>query len=88
MRGQRHAPAAFYPRERPGTHLQEAVWVPGSVWTGAENLDPTGIRSPDRPAPSQSLYSLSYPAHSFQNKFEKLVHLVGFITRKLKTYIL
>jgi hypothetical protein len=34
------------------------------VWTGAENFAPTGIRSPDRPARSQSLYRLSYPAHS------------------------
>ena len=25
---------------------------------------PTGIRSPDRPARSQSLYRLSYPAHA------------------------
>ena len=25
MRGQRHAPAALYPRERPGTIVQEAV---------------------------------------------------------------
>jgi hypothetical protein len=31
---------------------------------GAENLSPTGIRSPDRPAHSQSLYRLSYPAHT------------------------
>jgi len=29
----------------------------------AENLAPTGIRSPDRPAHSQSLYRLSYPTH-------------------------
>ena len=29
----------------------------------AENLAPTRIRSPDRPALSQSLYQLSYPAH-------------------------
>jgi len=29
----------------------------------AENLDPTGIRSPDRPARSQSLCRLNYPAH-------------------------
>jgi hypothetical protein len=29
----------------------------------AENLVPTGIRSPDRPARSQSLYRLSYPAY-------------------------
>ena len=33
------------------------------VWTGAENIDPTGIRSPDRPARSKSLYRLSYPGH-------------------------
>jgi hypothetical protein len=26
--------------------------APGPVWTGAENLAPTGIRSPDRPARS------------------------------------
>ena len=58
MRGQRHAPAAFYPGKEP-----KAGWVPGQVWTGAENLaPPTGSRSLDRPARSQSLYRLSYPA--------------------------
>jgi hypothetical protein len=31
------------------------------VWTGAENLALTGIRSPGRPACSESLYRLSYP---------------------------
>ena len=43
--------------------VQEAGWAPGPVWTGAENLAPTRIRSPDRPARSQSLYWLSYTAH-------------------------
>jgi hypothetical protein len=33
------------------------------VGTGVENLTSTGIRSPDRPARSQSLYRLSYRAH-------------------------
>jgi hypothetical protein len=28
--------------------VQEAGWAPGPVWTGAKNLAPTGIRSPDR----------------------------------------
>jgi len=28
--------------------LLEAVWASGPVWTGAENLAPTGIRSPDK----------------------------------------
>ena len=41
--------------------VQEDEWAPGPVWTDAENLAPTGIRSPDRPARSQSLYQLSYP---------------------------
>jgi len=56
--GQPHILAASTPRERPGTHLQEVGWAPGPVWTGAENLALTGIRSPDRPARSQSLYRL------------------------------
>jgi len=33
------------------------------VWMGAENLAPTGIRSPDSPARSQLLYQLSHTAH-------------------------
>jgi len=43
--------------------VHEAGWAPGSVWTGAENLALTWIRYPDRPARSQSLYRVSYPAH-------------------------
>jgi len=34
------------------------------VWTGAENLAPAGIRSPDRPVINESLYRLSYPGSS------------------------
>ena len=63
MRGQRHAPAAPYPRERPGTHCTGG-WVglrAGVDWCGKSR--PTGIRSPDSPARRQSLYRLSYPAH-------------------------
>jgi hypothetical protein len=44
--------------------VQEAGWAPAPVWTGVENLAYTGIRSPDHPARSQSLYRLSYPAHT------------------------
>jgi hypothetical protein len=40
--------------------VKEAGWAPGLVWKGAENLAPTGIRSPDRPRRSESLYRLSY----------------------------
>jgi len=58
--GQRHAPASLPPGKDPVLIVQEAGWAPGPVWTGAENLAPTGIRSPDRPARSESLYRLSY----------------------------
>jgi hypothetical protein len=62
--GQRHDPAVFTPGKNPVPIVQEAGWAPpGPVWTGAENLAPTGIRSPDRPARSQSLYRLGYRAH-------------------------
>jgi hypothetical protein len=38
-----------------------------AVWTGAENLTHTGIRSPeDRPARSVPLYRLSYPSQFTQ----------------------
>jgi len=33
----------------------------GPFWTGAENLGPTGIRSPDHPVSSESLYRLRCP---------------------------
>jgi hypothetical protein len=45
--------------------VQEAGWVEGTVWTGAENLATIGIRSPDLPARRQSLYRLSYRAHKY-----------------------
>ena len=53
----------FNPGKDPVPIVQEAGWAPGPVWTGVENLVPTRIQSPDRPARSQSLYQLSYPAH-------------------------
>jgi len=43
------------PGKDPVPIVQETGWAPGPVWTGAENLADTGIRSPDRPARSQSL---------------------------------
>jgi len=52
----------FTPGKEPVPIVQEAGWSPGPIWTDTENLARTGIRSPDRPARSQSLYRLSYPA--------------------------
>jgi hypothetical protein len=48
-------PGSFTPGKDPVPIVQEARWAPGPVWTCAKNLAPTGIRSPDRPARSQSV---------------------------------
>jgi hypothetical protein len=58
-------PGRFTPGKDPVPIVQEAEWAPGPGWTFAKNLAPTGIRSPDRPARSQSLYRLGYPAHLY-----------------------
>jgi hypothetical protein len=53
---QRHAPAGLSPGKKPGTHCTVS-WMglrPGVG--GCGKTRPTGIRSPDRPARSQSLY--------------------------------
>ena len=36
----------FTPGKDPLPIVQEAGWTPGPIWTGAENLATTGIRSP------------------------------------------
>ena len=66
MRGQRHTPAALFPRKDPVPILHKTGWAPGPVWRGAENLVPTGIRSRTVQPVAQSLYRLSYRAHYLQ----------------------
>ena len=63
MRGQRHAPAALYPRETPGTHCTGGWVGPRAGLDRCGKCRPTEIRSPGRPACSQSLYRLSHRAH-------------------------
>jgi len=78
-------PRPPYPRERPGTHC-----IGG--WVGPRaDLDrcrkccsphPSGIRSPDRPARSQSLYRLSYSGawgHLYRNKFWMIGHILEIV---------
>jgi hypothetical protein len=65
--------------------VQEAGWAPWPVWTGAENLHPTGIRSPDLPARSQSLYRLSYRAHIKDNNVQILLEFL--YVNKLKKVV-
>jgi len=65
-------PGRFTPVKDPVPIVQKAGWAPVPVWMGAENLVPTGIRSPDRPARSESLYRLSYPSPWFRKGIWKL----------------
>ena len=52
----------LHPRERdPVPIVQEEGWDPRPVWTSTENLVPTGTRSTDGAARSESLHQLSYP---------------------------
>jgi len=47
--------------------LKEAGWTPGPVWTGGKSRPHRDFffSIPNRPARSQSLYRLSYPAHMY-----------------------
>jgi hypothetical protein len=64
--------------------VKKAAWAPGPVWTGAENLAPTGIRTPDRPARSQQLYRLRYPATGNEYRYEIIDKFVKVIFYKYR----
>jgi len=78
-----HRPGRFTSRKDPVPIVQEAGLAPGTFWTGAKNLAPTGIRSTDRPARSETLYWLNYRGPvGTEGKSEKLrldclVYLAG-----------
>jgi len=59
----------FTPGKDPVPIVQEAGWAPGPVWTGVKSRPHRDFffnkhSIPDRPARSQTLYRLSYPAHT------------------------
>jgi hypothetical protein len=86
VKGQCHAPAVLCPRERPGTHCTRG-WV-GSR-TGLDRCGksrPTEIRSPDRPARSQLLYRLRYPAHNIRTICAEKWHRAGFFPSNAVPY--
>ena len=56
-------PCQFHSTDAP----LKAEWAPEPVWTGTENLAPTGFRSPDRPARSESPYRLRYSGLQYKN---------------------
>jgi len=59
--GQRHPPAALPPGKTRYPLYTRLGWAPGPAWTDAKKLAPTGFRSADRPARSESLYRLRHP---------------------------
>jgi hypothetical protein len=84
--GQRHVPAALYlPGKGPPVPIvQEAGWAPELVWTQARgkiisSLPGIEPRWPGRPARSQNLYWLSYPASSEYSK-RKISPSLGYVT--------
>jgi hypothetical protein len=67
----------FTPGKDPVPIVQKAGWTLGPVWTSAENLAPTGIQTPDRPARSQSLYQICYPVHDLLILVQKILGVRG-----------
>jgi hypothetical protein len=56
--GQGHVLADYLRERDPALIVHDVGWVSRPVWTVAENLATTGIRSPDRPARNDPLYTL------------------------------
>jgi hypothetical protein len=55
--------------------VQDVGWASGPIWMVAENLDITGVRTPNRPARIESLYGLHYPGpHSSTVVGQKIKH--------------
>ena len=71
-----YAPATLATEKGSGTHCTEG-WEgggAGTFWTGAENLAPTGILSPDRPASSSVIIptELSRPTRPTQPSIQRV----------------
>jgi hypothetical protein len=76
----------FTPGKDPIPILQAAGWAPGPVWTGGKSRrHRDSIR--DRPARSQSLYQLSYPAH-YRITVPYKFHILNLSKAHLSLYIL
>ena len=85
MGSQRHDVFRFTPGKDSVPTVQKAGWAPGPVWTRAENFVTTGIRFPDRPARSNSLYR--YPGSNLIRVRHKSVKMVEFEVEDIKCYV-
>jgi len=75
--GQRHAPAALPPGKTWYSLYRRLGGPQGQSGHMRKISPPTGIRSPDRPARSKSLYRLSYPGplKSYADIHTNYIHL-------------
>ena len=91
MGGQRHAQAALAPGKTRYPLYKRLGGSRGRSGRVGENLAPTGIRSPDRPARSESLYRLSYPGpHIYiyiPRKTRKCFSFSWSVSRQTHTHI-
>jgi hypothetical protein len=69
-------PRPLYPRGRPATHCTGGWVSPRAGLDVCEKSRTTGIRPPDRPARSQSLYRLSYPVPTYAPNKQTTSHTV------------
>ena len=60
-------PGRTSPRERPGTHCTGG-WVGPRAGLDGQKISSPRDSIPDHPAPSQSLYRLSYPAQEADSR--------------------
>lgn len=83
--GQPQATVAFlFPREGElVTNVQEAAWALRPVWAGAKNLATTGIRSPERPFRSKSLFR--HTKHTYV--FMKIFPIFAFGFNQIQSFL-
>jgi hypothetical protein len=71
-------PRPLYPlKTDPVPIIQEDGWTPGPVWTGAENLTPTGTRSPDRPHCSVRLEMNLHENFKINYMYIYIIYILG-----------
>jgi hypothetical protein len=71
-------PGRFTPVKILYATVYEAGWTLGPVWKGAENLAPTGTRSPDHPARSVQQYRLRYLGPHFHRNTREMIQPSAF----------
>src|SRR5215469_14147913 len=80
-------PGRLYPQERPGTHCTGGWVGPGAGLDRCGKSRPTGIRSPDLPARSESLYRLRYSGSNFTRTMLKIHILLTYLLHEAESFL-